>query len=396
MYFNIFYKMSTLLEKPLLDDNAKFNMINVLPREETSQRKELTNVNWKVASKIIKVSIFCGFFMVVEFFGGWIAGSLAIMSDAAHLMSDLAGFIISIASLLIATKPANFELTYGYHRYEVLGALSSILIIWALTAWLLVEAIQRFLHPGEIQGIVMIIISCCGLVFNLILAKILSSEDLPNAFEKEELEAAGGVIEIPEIDKIIKEKTEKEENEENDIEGKATPKIPKMDEKENPVLRAAIVHILGDLLQSLGVVIAAIIIYIFQDSTPNIIYVDPVCTIMFAIIVLCTTIPVSRDCLSVLMEAKPKNVNIQAVIGDLMKIPNIVDIHDIHVWCISVGKTAISLHLLSNTPQKTLEEATKVCKRHGIFHETIQVEDNTQRRRASFVCCTHVEENAIH
>jgi len=318
--------------------------------------------------------------MIIEFIGGWMAGSLAIMSDAAHLLSDLCGFIISIASLLIATRPANYELTYGYHRYEVIGALSSILIIWALTAWLLVEAGHRFFNPGEIQGLTMVIIACCGLVFNIILAKILSSEDLPNAFEKEDHDEAG--IKIPDTEVVS-----------TDVEH--TEPIKK-DESENPVLRAAIIHILGDLLQSLGVVIASIIIYIFQNSTPNIVYVDPVCTIMFAIIVLCTTIPVSRDCLNVLMEASPKNVDIPAVLKDLKNIPNIVDIHDIHVWCISVGKTAISLHILSNTPQKTLEEATKICRKHNIFHETIQVEDNTHRRRPSFQCCTHAQENTIH
>ena len=373
--------MSNNLDKPLLDDkdDEKFHMINVESKEPTKANKEQVSVNWIVASKIIKVSIFCGCFMIVEFVGGYLAGSLAIMSDAAHLLSDLCGFIISIASLLIATKPANYELTYGYHRYEVIGALSSILIIWVLTAWLLVEAGYRFYNPGEIKGFVMVIIASCGLLFNIILAKILSSEDLPNAFEKEE---DHGELAIP-------------ENVQIQIHGNRLDNESKNDEN-NPVLRAAIIHILGDMLQSLGVLIASIIIYIFQDSTPNIVYVDPVCTIMFAIIVLCTTVPVSRDCLNVLMESTPKNVNISLLLKDLKNIPNIVDIHDIHVWCISIGKTAISLHMLSNTPQKTLEEATRICRTHGIFHETIQVEDNTHRRRPSFQCCTHAQENAIH
>ena len=367
--------MSNKLDRPLLEerDDEKYAMINVISKEESKGKLEQQNVNWIVASKIIKVSIFCGCFMIIEFIGGYLAGSLAIMSDAAHLMSDLCGFIISIASLLIATRPANFELTFGFHRYEVIGALSSILIIWALTAWLLVEAGYRFFNPGKIEGLTMVIISCCGLVFNLILAKILTSEDLPNAFEKDEEEC----LELQDPEKQIKEEDQKSK-------------------EENPVLRSAIIHILGDMLQSLGVVIASLIIYFFQDSTPNIVYVDPVCTIMFAIIVLSTTIPVSRDCLNVLMEASPKNVDIPKLLKDLKNIPNIVDIHDIHVWCISVGKTAISLHMLSNTPQKTLEEATRICKKHKIFHETIQVEDNTQRRRDSFQCCTHAEENAIH
>jgi zinc transporter 2 len=346
-------------------------MINVSQTEDSKFIREHKDVNMKVASKITKVAIFCGTFMVIEFIGGYLAGSLAIMSDAAHLMSDLCGFIISIVSLKIATKPSNYELTFGYHRYEVIGALSSILIIWGLTVWLLVEAAHRFFNPGQIQGLTMVTIACCGLLFNLILAKILASEDLPNAFEKEEEE------------ELITHLTEEQQS----IYHNELEKIKdKEDEKEDsPVLKAAIVHIIGDMLQSLGVVIASLIIYFFQDSTPNIVYVDPVCTILFAIIVMFTTVPVSRDCLNVLMEATPKNVSIKGLLDDLKRIPNIVDIHDIHVWCISVGKTAISLHILSNTPQKTLEEATSICRIHRIFHETIQVEDNTQRRRPSFL-----------
>ncbi len=138
------------------------------------------------------------------------------------------------------------------------------------------------------------------------------------------------------------------------------------------------------------------IIYIFQDSTPGIVIVDPICTFVFAIIVLCTTIPVTQDCINVLMEASPREVDINALSEELRKVQGVVDVHDIHVWCISVGKPSISLHILSKTPQKTLEIATLVCKKFGVYHITIQVEDFTQIRRPSFVHCNHKLENAIH
>jgi len=322
-----------------------------------------------IISKLTKISVFCSVFMVIELIGGYIACSLAIMTDAAHLLSDLSGFLISIVSLYIATRPANFELTYGYHRAEVVGALASILIIWVLTVWLVKEAIERLIVPTEINGGIMICISVCGLMFNIIMGKILASEDLPNAFED-----AG------------------ERKESNDVEIGGNKK----DEKENAVLRATIIHIIGDMIQSIGVILAAVIIYFFQDTHPGIVIVDPICTFVFCIIVLCTTIPITRDCLNVLMEASPKEIDIKALTDELVKVVGVVDIHDVHLWCISVGKPSISLHILSKSPQKTLEQATTICKKFGIYHITIQVEDFTQRRRPSFVHCNHTLDNAIH
>jgi zinc transporter 2 len=340
-------------------------------------RTKLEEINYKVIKKLMKVSVFCTVFMTIEFIGGWFAGSLAIMTDAAHLLSDLSGFLISMFSLYIALRPANFKLTYGYHRAEVIGALSSILIIWCLTVWLIIEAIHRLVHPQPIHGLTMLMIALCGLTFNLIMSKILSSDSIPNAMEGN-IAGTGtmtDIIEVPEENDLIQ---------------------PLIEEKNNPVLRAAFIHILGDILQSIGVVLASLIIYFLQDTHPGITMVDPICTFVFAIIVLSTSIPVTKDCLNVLMEASPREVDINSLTKELSQVIGIVNIHDIHVWCISIGKPSISLHILSNLPQKTLEHATRICKKYGIFHTTIQVEDNTQRRRPSFMNCTHTYDNSIH
>ena len=150
------------------------------------------------------------------------------------------------------------------------------------------------------------------------------------------------------------------------------------------------------MLQSIGVIIAATIIYFFEDTHPSIIIVDPICTFIFCILVIFTTIPVTQDCLNVLMEASPKEIDIKALTEELIKVVGVVDIHDIHIWCISVGKPSISLHVLSKSPQKTLEHSTLICKKFGIYHITIQVEDFTQRRRPSFIQCKHTVDNTIH
>lgn len=361
-----------------MDKMMEFNTVVQNDENFVGYRAKLEEVNHKIIRKLMKVSLFCFTFMTIEFIGGWIAGSLAIMTDAAHLLSDMSGFIISMFSLYIALRPANFKLTYGYHRAEVIGALSSILIIWVLTIWLIYEAILRLYNPQPIKGLVMMSIACLGLLFNLIMSKILTSEDLPNAFEHASEEA----------DRIELEVIEEEEAEEM--------AKPLLEEKDNPVLKAAYIHILGDIIQSAGVVLASLIIYFLQDTHPGICIVDPICTFIFAIVVLSTSIPVSRDCINVLMEASPKEVDINSLTKELSQAYGVVNIHDIHIWCISVGKPSISLHILSNFPQKTLEHSTKICKKYGIFHTTIQVEDNTQRRRPSFINCTHTYDNSIH
>lgn len=355
-------------------------------------KRQLENVNYKVINKLMKVSIFCSVFMTIEFVGGWIAHSLAVMSDAAHLLSDLSGFIISMLSLYIALKPANYKLTYGYHRAEIIGALSSILIIWCLTAWLIIEAFDRLFNPQRIQGLVMIAIASCGLLFNLIMSKILSSDDIPNAFENlnNQQMKVEDTIDGDKCEALLGDYNNNNHNNNNNA-----PDLL-VDDKENPILRAAYIHILGDIIQSVGVLIASIIIYLYQDTNPGIAIVDPICTFIFAIIVLSTSIPVTRDCLNVLMEATPKDMDVFKLTKEISDIPGVVNIHDIHIWCISVGKPSISLHILSDTPQKSLETATMICKKYGIHHTTIQVEDNNQRRRESFVHCTHNYDNTIH
>lgn len=346
-------------------------------------QKTLLEENKAAISKLVKVCCCCFSFMTIEFVGGYIAGSLAVMTDAAHLLSDLAGFLISMLALFIATRPANRALTYGYHRSEVVGALSSILIIWVLTAWLITEAIDRIFHPQEIIGLIMMAIAACGLMFNIIMSKVLAYNPLPNVMDG----------------KSIAQHRRDKQQEQNPDQGLESPLLGEGQQQNrdaNPVIRAAYIHILGDMIQSGGVLLAAIIIFLFQDKYVEIRVVDPICTFVFAIIVLCTTVPVSKDCLNVLMEAAPADINAKALYADLQNVEGVVNVHDIHIWCISIGRPSISLHILSNKPQKSLEQATVVCKGYGIYHATIQVEDNTQISRISYIKCTHEDDNEIH
>ena len=136
----------------------------------------LDDTNSKVIAKLCTVSVVCTILMLAEVVGGVLANSLAIMTDAAHLFSDLSGFFISIFSLWLARKPSTKDLSYGYHRAEVIGALASVIIIWGLTIWLVYEAIDRIINQNfTIDKYFMLGTACFGLLCNLVMGKILHS-----------------------------------------------------------------------------------------------------------------------------------------------------------------------------------------------------------------------------
>ena len=171
---------------PLLSPSNILRPTNDLTRHfQNSKFQERLKIQNQVAMFKLKViSSVCFTFMTIEFIFGYIAGSLAIMSDATHLLSDLAGFLISLFSLIVALKPANKNFTFGYHRFEVLGALASILIIWGLTVWLLIAAVYRIKHPNPIVGIIMVCIAAGSLVFNIIMNRILAYNPVVNSMDE--------------------------------------------------------------------------------------------------------------------------------------------------------------------------------------------------------------------
>jgi zinc transporter 2 len=141
---------------------------------------------------------------------------------------------------------------------------------------------------------------------------------------------------------------------------------------KNVNLRAALIHVIGDALQNIGILIAGIIIYFF----PSYNIMDPLCTYIFSIIVGFTTISILKDCISVLMEGVPMETDLNSIEKDLKSIDGVIDIHDLHVWCLSIGKISMSCHLSCKNPQKTLVVAHKLLKKkYKISHTTIQVED---------------------
>ena len=393
----------------LLSPTNILRPLNNLSRHfQNSKFQERLKVQNQVAMFKLKIiSSVCFTFMMIEFIFGYIAGSLAIISDATHLLSDLAGFLISLFSLIVALKPADKNFTFGYHRFEVLGALASILIIWALTVWLLVEAVYRIKHPNPIVGLIMVCIAAGSLVFNIIMNRILAYNPVVNAMD----EGLGAIKQNKEKEDENKNNNEvtmnlnnnnmsegllvnyKEENAENTNKNNLGMNDEDLEHNlkadDNPVIRAAYIHILGDMIQSTGVLLAAICIYLFQDTHPGVRILDPICTFCFAIVVLCITFPVSRDCFFVLLESTPRDLDIEALYNDLGEIKGVISVHDIHLWNISIGRPSIALHIICENPRETLKTATQTCKDYGIKHCTIQTETKECN-------CQHEEDNDIH
>lgn len=315
-------------------------------KDKSAKNKLLANdLQSKNNLKKLYISIIiCTLFMIAEIIGGLISGSLAIFTDAAHVFSDVLGFGISVISIHIARIPASRRMSFGYHRAEVIGALLSISIIWGLTAWLLSEAIHRIIHKSEVDGKIMVITAIAGLVGNIIMAFVLGHNHSHIGASHEHHEHEVG------------------HDHDHDHHHH---------HHHNLNIQAAILHVVGDLIQSAGVVIAGAIIFFYPHAS----IADPICTLIFSVIVMFTTIPIVKSCIKILMEATPDTLSSVEIENDLKEIETVIGLHDLHIWSLSSGKISLSCHLVSNDPWKCLNEASKLLKeKYGIFHATIQME----------------------
>ena len=140
-------------------------------------------------------------------------------------------------------------------------------------------------------------------------------------------------------------------------------------------MTSAYLHVLGDLLMSVGVITAAVI----MNFKPTWTLADPLCTYLFSVIICCTSIPVFKDCMKVIMEGTPDDIDMEELETDLASLPGVEEVHDLHVWSISSGKLSLSCHLISTQPLKSLNAATDICRRkYKIYHTTIQTEGHNE------------------
>lgn len=233
------------------------------------------------------------------------AGSVAILTDSAHLASDLIGFALSIAALKIARKGKDAKYSFGYSRAEIIGSVVSLSSIWIMTLFLLGEATKRFFQPNMVNSQLMLPVSIMGLIFNLIQMKILH-QDEPETV-RDQMEGSSS------DKKKIKDPTVKESLLNDGSDQVAEAKAGDEMQVKNINVDSAYLHVLGDMLMSIGVITAATVIYF----RPDLWWFDPICTYAFAVMILCTSYPTLKQCVDVMMEGTPEDIDASQLEQDI-------------------------------------------------------------------------------
>eukprot|EP00922_Rhytidocystis_sp_ex-Travisia-forbesii_P057425 GHVS01085048.1.p1 GENE.GHVS01085048.1~~GHVS01085048.1.p1 ORF type:complete len:458 (+),score=59.40 GHVS01085048.1:141-1514(+) len=363
---------------------------------------------WK---KLLTATGVCVTFMVIEVVAGYMARSLALLSDASHLLSDACSFGISLFAIWVSAIQGNSSMSFGYHRAEIIGALISVMMIWVVTGLLVYEAFFRLFEPVDVNGPIMFATAVFGTLANVFMTHILkmhshgiigttghqcdghdhdhehshSNDHKTRLCNHDETTSSrtASVSEAPLPTQARAasdaayhlEEGESVDNGEDEFEN----------ELVNINLQAAYIHALGDLLQNVGVMIAAGLIW----WNPHWRLMDPICTLVFSVLVAFTTFSIIKEALNVLMEGSPGGIDMASLNEDLLNIQDVVEVHDLHVWSLSVGKPALVCHLVipqEQAARTALRRATWLCqKKYGILHTTIQTDFSANKS-----CCDTV------
>lgn len=267
----------------------------------------------------IAIALTAGF-TVAEVVGGILSGSLALLADAAHMLSDSASLAIALGAIWLAEKPATLHRSFGYQRAEVLAALGNGVTLVVISLWIFYEAYQRLQDPPEVIGGAVLVVAVLGLGVNLVAAWILSR-----------------------------------------------------DGRESLNVAAALRHVMADIAGSAGVIVAAILIL-----TTGWRQADPIIGALIGVLVLASAWPILRDSTRVLLEQAPAGVDVNQVGRALKDAEGVVDVHDLHVWTITSGFPALAVHVLV-TQERDCHECRRelermLGERFGIDHTTIQVD----------------------
>ncbi|WOG87418.1 hypothetical protein DCAR_0206642 [Daucus carota subsp. sativus] len=352
----------------------------------------------KSGTKLCGLIFFYLIVMVVEIVGGLEANSLAVLTDAAHLLSDIAGFSISLFTVWASGWEATSQQSFGFHRLEVLGAFLSVELIWFISGTLIYAAVERMFHKNEmVNGKLMFVVAAFGCFINLVMVLWLGhghdhghvhshhhghdhNHDHPHSGSHDQ-----GHIHNP-IQNLVLDHTHSTYHEiENDhgVAAECTeeeiktlvPNSPVKTRKRNLNIQGAYLHVITDLIQTIGVMVAGLIIW----AKPEWIVVDLICTLIFAIVALSTTLPMLTNIYCILIESTPSEINIDRLEHDLKYMEGVKDVHDMHVWSITVGKNVLACHVIVEagvSSNECIHRLTDYCQTvYGIQHVTIQIEE---------------------
>ncbi len=260
--------------------------------------------------------------MIVEVIGGIVSNSLALLGDAGHMLVDALALGLSLFAMNLARRPSTLTRTFGYHRVEILAALTNGVTVGLVSFFIFYTAYQRFLEPPTVKTPVMLLVAVIGLAANLVAILLLRKASLVSLNVK-----------------------------------------------------AAFWHVVGDTVSSVGVILAAIIIW-----RTGWMVADPIIAVVIGLIILWGAVGLIRESVHILAEAVPKHIQVDRVIDVLEKIPGVIDVHDIHIWTITSGIHALSTHL-SIEDQRVSQSGEiigavnqSLAQQFNITHTTLQLE----------------------
>jgi cobalt-zinc-cadmium efflux system protein len=258
-------------------------------------------------------------FLVAEVVGGYLANSLALLADAGHMLTDAGALALSLFVAWFSRKPTTPEKTYGYLRWEILAALINGSVLLLVSVGIVIEALRRLRSPEPVETGTMLAVAVAGLVANAICARLLH---------------AGHTHSLN--------------------------------------VRGAYLHVMGDLLGSIGTVVAALVI-----RRTGWVTADPIVSIVVTLLIVRSSWRLVRESVDVLLEATPSHLSLGAIRARLEALPGVIGVHDLHVWTVTTGVVAMSAHAIvpaAEGHQEVLEEAVTAMRAFGIGHVTLQIE----------------------
>jgi cobalt-zinc-cadmium efflux system protein len=262
-----------------------------------------------------------GLFMVVEMVAGVVTNSLALISDAGHMLTDVIGLGMALAAIQLANRTnTRRDRTFGLYRLEILAALANAVLLFGVAIYVLFEAARRFGDPPEVLGVPMLVVAVLGLAANLVAFALL------RAGSKESLNVEGAYLEV-----------------------------------------------LSDTIGSIGVIIGAIVLQVTGWE-----WVDPVVGVAIGLFILPRTWRLGAQAVRILVQAAPPDLDMDRVHDDLADVPGVIDVHDLHAWTLTSDMEVLSAHLMVRTgtePHGVLDQARELLRdRYGVDHATLQIE----------------------
>ncbi len=263
-------------------------------------------------------------FLIVEIIGGFLTNSLALLSDAGHMLSDASALLLSLIALHLASRPPSAQKTFGMHRFEILAALINGVTLVVISLIILWEAYERLLNPPKVASGTMIVIATIGLLANIAAAFVLMRGDY----------------------------------------------------KENMNVRSAYLHVLGDMLGSIGAILGGILMWAFGWYIA-----DPLISVIVAILIMLSAWRVTKESVHILLEGAPSRLDTTLISEKLKQLSGVTAVHDLHVWTVTSGFESLTCHLIVEDHLPSYPILTKALalleQEFGITHATIQIENST-------------------